>query len=218
MIKTTIVGYNASEFRLKEVYTDRLDHYLHIYYPNISWSVREAFINGATSKDYVEHLNDKVLCHRPNIVVIWFSANDIDLSSKRFVTLTDFENYICELIDNIRAHNNRTGLNGCVPIPMLVTPVPVNEELTAPARTNNRLRQYTYVIKKVAKEKKVPFIDVFNLLLEMGDFKSSFLEEDGETFSQKTHDLVYDMLFIELTKLINYQGVLKDQEPEILDK
>ncbi|MHC1748828.1 MAG: SGNH/GDSL hydrolase family protein [Cellulosilyticaceae bacterium] len=213
MIKTTIVGYNASDFKLKEVYTDRLDHYLHIYYPNISWSVREAIVHGATSREYVEHLSEKVLCHRPNIVIIWFSSNDIDLSSKKFNTLTEFEEHIKQLIEHIKAHNNRTGLNGCTPIPILVTPVPVNEDITAPARTNNRLKQYTYVIKKVAKEKNIPYVDAFNLLLEMGDFKTSFLEEDGETFTQKTHDLIYDMIFIELTKLINYQGVLKDETP-----
>ena len=36
------------------------------------------------------------------------------------------------------------------------------------------------------------------------------LADDGLHLSEKGYDLLYDLVFSEITKLINYQGVLKD--------
>ncbi|MEG0152546.1 MAG: hypothetical protein RR324_01615 [Cellulosilyticaceae bacterium] len=40
----------------------------------------------------------------------------------------------------------------------------------------------------------------------------TLIAEDGLHLNQQGQDALYDMTFIELTKLINYKGVLKDRD------
>lgn len=213
MIRTTIVGYGETNLKLTETYIYRLDHHLSTYYPSISWSIQNVPLKGAVTREMLRHLKDRVLIHNPNIVFINLSSNDSCSASNYLTSLQEYEENLTAIIDQIKAHNNRTGLNGCIPIPLLITPVPVDEQITGVARTNNRLKQYVYIVKKVAKEKSCPVIDLFSHLIEKESFKA-FTGEDGYSISQRGHDLLYDLVFIELTKLINYQGVLKDRDIE----
>lgn len=88
----------------------------------------------------------------------------------------------------------------------------MNEAVTGLSRTNNRLKQYTYIIKKVARENNTPLIDLFNALIEQEDYCEKYLTAEGISLNQEGEDLLYDMTFIELIRLINYQGVLKDRD------
>ncbi len=115
------------------------------------------------------------------------------------------------MLQDTKNHNNRTGLNGCIPIPIVIAPMPVNEKVTGASRTNNRLKQYVYVIKEAVKRHKCPMINLFDIMITKEDY-IDYLAEDGFTMNQKGHDQLYDLVFMELTKLINYQGVLKDRD------
>ena len=211
MIRTTIVGYGETNLKLTETYIYRLDHHLSTYYPSISWSIQNITLKGATTREMLKNLKDKVLVHNPNVVFINLSSNDVCNTLNNVIGLQEFEENLVEMLEQIRAHNNRTGLNGCIPIPLLITPAPVNEKITGVSRTNNRLKQYIYVIKKIAKEQNCPTIDLFDTLIGKENY-SEFIGEDGFSISQKGHDLLYDLVFSELTRLINYQGVLKDRD------
>ncbi|WP_069997309.1 SGNH/GDSL hydrolase family protein [Cellulosilyticum sp. I15G10I2] len=211
MIRTTIVGYGEISVKLIETYIYRLDNHLSTYYPAISWNIHNAVLKGTTTKEMLRYLTDKVLVYNPNIVFINLSSNDSCSISNNLISLTQFEENLQEIITSIRAHNNRTGLNGCIPIPLLITPAPVNEALTGTSRTNNRLKQYVYVIKEIARNYNCPLIDLFHIMSTKGDYME-YIGDDGYSISQKGHDLLYDLVFIELTKLINYQGVLKDRD------
>lgn len=211
MIRTTIVGYGETNLKLTETYIYRLDNHLSAYYPSISWSIQNITLRGATTRDMLKNLRDRVLVHNPNIVFVNLSSNDSCSTSNNLIGLQEFEENLVQILDKIKQHNNRTGLNGCIPIPLLITPAPVNEAITGVSRTNNRLKQYVYVIKNIAREKGCPVIDLFNTLTSKENY-SEFIGEDGFSISQKGHDLLYDLVFIELTRLINYQGVLKDRD------
>lgn len=212
MIKTTIVGYGEVSHKLMDTYMDRLEAYLPRYYPGISWYLYDEKNREATTKAFLEFLSKKVLIHHPNIVFIRLSSLETDTSLAQFNSLASYEENLKAIIENLKKYNNRTGLNGCMPIPVLITPPPVNEHITGLCRTNNRLRQYTYIIKKVAKEYNIPLVDLFNTLIEQEDWQGKCLAEDGVSLNQNGEDLLYDMTFLELTKLINYQGVLKDRD------
>lgn len=215
MIKTTIVGYGAAPLKLIDTYMDRLENYFPRYYPSISWYLyNETLKNGHIQKYYAK-LDEKVLSHHPNIVFVTLGSSDMDMASKYFMEISEYEVYIRKIIDKIRAHNNRTGLNGCMPIPILITPVPVVEEYIDGEITNNRLKQYAYAIKRVATDKGIPCIDLFNILMNLEEGHKVFIAEDGKHLNQQGQDALYDMTFIELTKLINYQGVLKDRDVRI---
>ncbi len=212
MIKTTIVGYGEPDVRLLETYSYRLDNYLPIYYPAISWHVYKVALKEPTTRELLRRLEEKVLCHHPNIILVHISSKDSCILGHHLINLKEFEENIEELVRNIEGHNNRTGLNGCKGIPVLITPPPVRESVQGIGRTNNRLKQYVYVVKQIAKNHNLPLIDLFHLLLQKEDGEN-YLAEDGINLNQKGQDLLYDMIFVELTKLINYQGVLKERQP-----
>ncbi|PHV71593.1 hypothetical protein CS063_03245 [Sporanaerobium hydrogeniformans] len=211
MIKTTIIGYGEPHIKLLETYSYRLDQYLPAYYPKISWHVHKAPLKEPTTRELLRWLEEKVLCHHPNVVFVHISSKDSYNLGCQLISLNEFENNLQELVKRIKVHNNRTGLNGCKAIPILITPPPIRESISNRGRTNNRLKQYVYVIKQVAKAYDVPFIDLFNLLVEKEE-REGYLLEDGLNLNQKGQDFLYDLVFIELTKLINYQGVLKDRQ------
>lgn len=211
MIRTTIVGYGDSNIKSIETYIYRLDNYLSSYYPGISWNIYNATLRGATTREMLRNLNDKVLAHNPSIVFLNLSSNDSCSACNSLIGLKEFEENLAEITHQIKVHNNRTGLNGCIPIPLFITPPPINEMIIGGLRTNNRLKQYVYIIKKIAGEQKLPIIDLFDILLTKEDY-IQYLGDDGFSLNQKGHDLLYDLVFIELTKLINYQGVLKDRD------
>lgn len=211
MIKTTIVGYGNVVSKLIDGYMDRLENYLPVYYPNISWQLYEARSKTATVTYYKKKLKDKVLTYNPNIIFIELGSAEMDLDATEFISLSEYEQQIDELIGTIKSYNNRTGLNGCIPIPILITPTPINESKIASNRTNSRIKQYVYRAKVICNKHNCPIVDLFNTLSEMENYEELYLDEDGIRLNSQGEDFLYDMVFVELIRLINYQGVLKDR-------
>ena len=115
------------------------------------------------------------------------------------------------MVAQIQNHHNQTGLNHCQPIPVLITPPPVLESEAMPFYSNDRILQYVQVVKDVAKIHPCPVIDFYEYLLteSEGDL-ASCLQEDGVHLSLTGSDHLFDSVFSELTKLIDYEGILKD--------
>lgn len=214
MIKTTVVGFGDSLTYGYGVgrnigYVERLERFMPQYFPDISWHICNSGNCGDTTREGLKKLSKNVLSYHPNIVFILFGSNDSAMNEKQFRSLSEYEDNLRKIITLIKEHNNRTGLNGCVPIPILITPPPVREDLCSPIRTNNRLKQYGYIVKTLAKEYHCPLIDFFDHVILHENY-AELLSEDGLHLGEKGYDLLYDLTFLELTKLINYQGVLKD--------
>jgi molecular chaperone DnaJ len=68
-----------------------------------------------------------------------------------------------------------------------------------------------YILKTISQDINIPCINLFDVLYEKEDHLD-YMAEDGINLNQKGQELLYDMAFIELTKLINYQGVIKDRD------
>lgn len=211
MIKTTILGYGKVNAKMVENYMDRLENYLPLYYPNISWQFIDVRIKEGTIKKYNKVLKEKVLIHHPNIVFIELCIDEMCMNTSTFVSLDTYEKEIEALIHQIKGFNNRTGLNGCIPIPILVTPVPLSEGHEKDGCTNSRISQYLYRAKMVGTKEGCPIVDLFSALRKLPNSYQNYLNEEDNTLNGKGSDLLYDMIFIELTRLINYQGVLKNR-------
>ena len=216
MIKTTIIGFGDSltygyGVDINTSYIDRLDKYMPLYYPSISWNIVKKGVNGDNTKGALKRLKKDVLDLNPNIVIILFGTNDSSTYDNSFCSQFEYEKNLSEIITKIKAHNNRTGLNNCVPIPVLVTPPPVIDEKIAPFTSCNRIKQYAYIVKKLASEYNCPVVDFYNYMVEesQGNIKE-YLQDDGVHLSYKGYDCMYDCIFSELTKLINYEGILKN--------
>ena len=211
MINTTIVGYGEVTSPNIKTYIDRLEQYLGTYYPAISWRIYDIRLKKCTLGDLKQHLKAKVLCYHPNIIFIRLSSQDIDIERADFVGKECLEIYLNDLLEEIIVHNNRTGLNNCVPIPIIITPPLIHEKVGKKGRTNNRLKQYIYALKSVALAKGGIVIDLCEEISKKVN-KEKYILEEGYGLTQEGENLLYDLIFVELTKLIDYQGVLKTRQ------
>lgn len=210
MIKTTIIGYGEKNVKPIKNYLSRLDENLLHYYPAISWSVWDVTLKTAHLKFMLEHLEEKVFTYHPNIICLNLTSRDTDTASPYFVGLSEYEALLEQLLIRINEHNNRTGLNNCKPVPLIITPPPISEASEKMNLTNNRLAQYVYIMKEVARRMNAVTIDLFEEI-KCKIRPEDYLAQEGIGLSQQGADLLYDAVFIELTKLINYQGVLKER-------
>lgn len=218
MIKTTIVGFGDSltlgyGVDLNVGYIDRLERYMPQYYPSISWNIINSGVNGDTTREGLARLKQSVLQYNPNIVLVLFGSNDSALYENQFRTQVEFEKNLTQIVTDIKSHNNRTGLNQCIPIPVLITPPPVIDEDPFPYTTNNRIKQYGYIVKRIAAKLKCPIIDFYDYMMEeSGGDLEQYLQPDGVHISNKGYDCLYDCIFSGITKLINYEGILKEYD------
>lgn len=210
MINTTIVGYGEVTSPSIKTYIDRLEQYLATYYPAISWRIYDISLKKCTLGDLKQHLKEKVLNYHPNIIFIRLSSQDIDIERTDFVGKERLEMYLRDLLEEIVTHNNRTGLNNCVPIPVIITPPLIHEKAGKKGRTNNRLKQYIYALKSVTLAKGGIVIDLCEEISKKVN-KEKYILEEGYGLTQEGENLLYDLVFVELTKLIDYQGVLKNR-------
>lgn len=216
MIKTTLVGLGDSLTigygDLKGTnYISRLDKYLPKHYPSIYWSIHNVGKAGATSRECVSMLSKKVLPLSPNIVFIMIGTNDASLEPYYHRSIEEYERNLTAILKDLLTYNNRTGLNQCIPVPILITPPCVIESKCAPTITNNRLHQYAYIVKSLAQSYHCPLIDFYEITYISKD-KELLYQEDGIHLSKEGYDLLYDQVFQTLTNLLNYEGLLKDQE------
>ncbi|TCT15349.1 lysophospholipase L1-like esterase [Natranaerovirga pectinivora] len=216
MIKTTIVGLGdslTSGYGMigGDNYINRLEKYLPKYYPSILWSIHNISKVGITTREGLDLLKDKILPLKPNIVMIMLGTNDISLDNAMHRTIDEFEKNTQNMLELISEFNNRTGLNNCVPIPFLITPPCIIKEDLNSDKSNNRLHQYVHITKQLGNTYSCPVIDFFSITCNTPS-KALLFQEDGIHLSKAGYDLLYDTVFGEFTKLINYEGLLKDRE------
>ncbi len=207
MIKTTLIGYGQIQTKNLITYIERLDAHLDSYYPNILWNV--LYENGTTVQTLLDKLEDKVFIHHPNIVFINLSSAQMKPDSQGYMPITTYKEVLNELLEKIHKHNNRTGLNGCHPIPIVITPPPILPELAQQDFNNKVLLEYRNAIEEIVLEWNGVLLDLFTYLSKKSSYKEYM---NGLVLNQTGQDLLYDLVFLEMTKLINYQGVLKDRD------
>lgn len=218
MIKTTIVGFGDSltygygvDFHIN--YVDRLERYMPQYFPFISWNIINSGINGDTTRGALKRLEKDVLRYNPNIVIVLFGTNDSASFEEYHCNLEEYKNNYSKLITKIKTHNNRTGLNGCIPIPLLLTPPPVIDCKAMPFTQNQKIQQYASVVKELAKQHHCPLVDFNSYLIEESEGKlEDYLQTDGVHLNVKGYDCLYDCIFSGISRLINYEGILKDYD------
>ncbi|MCT4543587.1 MAG: GDSL-type esterase/lipase family protein [Vallitalea sp.] len=214
MIKTTIVGLgdsitNGFGVGKANSYITRLEKYVPSYYPSIYWNIINSSKNAITTRESIKSLESSVLVHQPNLVFVQYGTNDCANNNKHR-SLEEFESNLKIIIEKIINHNNRTGLNNCVPIPIMVTPPPVNENISKPLLNNSYLRQYVHIIITLSKYYNCPLINFYDKMLNQENY-IDLLAADGIHLNEKGYDLLFDTVFAEFTKLINFQGVLKER-------
>ncbi len=215
MIKTTIVGFgdsitNGYGVNTNLAYIHQLEKWLPTYYPAILWDIHKISKNKLTSREAVPLFKKNVLELRPNIVFIMLGTNDCAKIPKLHRSLEEFKANLEEILEALHHHNNHTGLNSCVPIPVLITPPLIYSNLGYSERDHYTLSQYVNTILEIAQHYDCPCIDFYHKILSEENY-THYLAKDGYHLSEEGYGLLFDLVFSEFTKLINYQGVIKER-------
>lgn len=217
MIQTTIIAFGDSitfgyGVTSKVTYPKRLESFLPQCYPSVNWKIQNSGVNGDTTREALTRLQKDVLQYHPNIVFIMFGSNDSCLMEDQYRTPYEYEKNLCSIIEQIQNHNNHTGLHHCHPIVVLITPPPVVDTDFFPFTTNDRIEIYCAILKKVAEQYHCPLIDFFSVLKnESNEEFTSFFQYDGIHLSKKGYDFLYDSVFSALTRLVDRNGILKEE-------
>jgi lysophospholipase L1-like esterase len=144
---------------------------------------------GASTRTYREQgLWDRVLATRPDYVVIQFGHNDLVTKEHmdRQVALPDYVENLKWFVTEARAAGIR---------PVLVTPI-TRRYFEADEKVHSDLLEYSEAMRGVAKEMKVPLIDLqaesIAYLDKIGEAEGTKLgitkkDVDGKTIPDKTH-------------------------------
>lgn len=216
MIKTTIVGFGDSLTYGYGVdphitFTSRLERFMPQYFPRIQWNIINSGVDGDTSREGLARLQRDVLAYHPNIVLIFFGSNDCALNEDQYRTPSEFQKNLEQMVEQIKACHNHTGLNHSRPIPILMTPPPMIETDIFPFTTLERLQAYGDTIKKVSERHHCPCIDVFSYFIEESNGElDAFFQDDGIHLSRLGYNCLYDCIFSSISRLVDREGILKD--------
>lgn len=147
--------------------------------------------SGYTTREAVKILDTAVLAEKPDIVILFFGANDSTLPGQiQHVPLKEYKSNLLNIASRIAVAGAWL---------VLVTPPPVNEKLIK-NRTLGTTATYAKVCIDVAREMNLPVVDLFMKLQEEGNWEKSALI-DGLHLSANGMTRLYEELAMALDRI-----------------
>lgn len=143
----TGVYYHSGSQR---AWCDMLGLALERSFPKAKVEMTNAGISGHTTANAMARIEKDVLAHRPQLTVVMFGMND--------VTRVPIETYEANL---------RAIVAKCLAIHSAVVLCTPNNVYENAARSNERLDEYSDVVRRVAQDSKLPLVDFFRLWSEL---------------------------------------------------
>lgn len=191
-------------------YPARLALRLPLQKPDISWNIYNSGINGETTREALYRLEQSVLRHRPQIVIILLGSNDSALNEGQYRTPWEYEQNMSQIIEQIlTAKHSETCFHNGKSLPLLLTPPPVVDTEFYPFTTTNRIALYKEIILKLSQSYRCPVIDIFSAFLNYKESKEkyeSFFQFDGVHLSNAGYDLLYELLEKKILEIVS-QGI-----------
>lgn len=133
-----------------------------------------AGVGGHNSKQGLRRIEKDVLAHQPDLVIVFFGTNDLRVDSERaHVPVAQYRKNLLTIIKKVR------GVDADV---ILCTLPPINEEVyftrhekgsyDAAGGLQALIESYRQAAQEVAKEMKVPLVDLNQLLLKSPEWLS----------------------------------------------
>ena len=174
MIKMVLFGDSITAGYTKKEITAKLTCRMSEYFPKAD--IINAGIPGETTEDGLKRIEAHVLKYKPDIVVIFFGANDA--ARHKFVSLDRYQRNLEEMIRLIGQEKV-----------VLVSPPYTNQLLRHTDRPLERLMLYRDVTKKLAKKYHLPYVNMMTSMMAAPD-PNVYLQKDGLHFSNKGYDLL----------------------------
>lgn len=178
-------------------------------FANTSFDVINSGINGNTTREACSRLQGSVLQRKPQIVTIWFGANDSALQEGNYRTPIEYEQNMVAIIEHILSlSTNHTFASGKA-IPILLTPPSMIDTDFYPYTTNDRLQVYGNIVKKLAETYHLPCVDCFSILQSIKNLQTyeDCFQYDGLHLSKKGYAFLYPHLEQTICSVLQQQGI-----------
>ncbi|MBI4662439.1 MAG: SGNH/GDSL hydrolase family protein [Verrucomicrobia bacterium] len=129
-----------------QAYPEMLEIALHKIYPKAQVTVRNAGVNGDTTRGALTRLDRDVLAHQPNLVTVMFGMNDMVRGS-----LAEFKKNLKDISTRCRQAGAEV---------LLCTQ---NSVMETAARPGSKLAEYTHAIREVGREESLGVVDCYAL-------------------------------------------------------
>lgn len=169
--------------------------------------VLNAAIGGSNTRDGLARMEHDVLAERPALVLVMFGINDAAMVDGGPVARKDprvpLEEYCTNLAEMVRrAKAAKAKVVLCTPTPMTRAYVYADlGEYGKHEDINYMLSKYAEAVREVAKQRRVPLVDLFDLFTRAPDRLS--LIKDGNHPWPKGHALIADALFEPVRKALS---------------
>ncbi|MEI5994374.1 SGNH/GDSL hydrolase family protein [Candidatus Enterococcus mansonii] len=146
-------------------------------------TIINAGMPGDTTVDAMKRLDKEVLREKPDLVTIFFGANDTNRDN--LVSLETFA-------ENIETMIVKIGKEKVI----LLTP-PYVDCARKPNREDGRIREYAERVKAIAERYEIPVIDLYKAMVVYPG-TDEFLQADGLHFSKTGYDLLAALIVREI--------------------
>lgn len=146
-------------------------------------AVVNAGMPGDTSTDGLKRLEGEVLAENPDIVVIFFGANDASVD--RAVSVAEYQQNLETMIEKIGQEK------------VILITSPYTDSARKPDRTQNRIRENVAVALSLGEKYELPVINLFKAMTVYPG-TDEFLQADGLHFSEVGYELLGALIVREI--------------------
>lgn len=138
-----------------------------------------AGIPGDTTRDALQRLENHVLCYQPDIVTVFFGANDSAVY--RDISVGEYEQNLRTIIEKI----------GFTKV-LLISPPYISQRIRGEDHPLSVLKEYVLAAQKLAKMFDLDYLDLFHEMLD--DDGELWLQSDGLHFSAYGYERLQELV------------------------
>lgn len=147
--------------------------------PGAERLIINAGIGGNSTVDLLRRIDKDCLAHQPDLTILTVGTND--MNSRKHIALPVFGENLTRIINTLKEAKSNVLLTTLLPVyePYLMERHPA--AFYEPEGHYARKKQYNNLIKKIANEQKLPFVDlhhIFEATGEIGEGKESLLQNE----------------------------------------
>jgi lysophospholipase L1-like esterase len=153
-----------------------------------------AGIGGNKVYDLYLRMDDDVLAKNPDVVIIYIGVNDVwhKVSAGTGTDPDKFEKFYNAILKKLKERNIKA---------ILCTPAAIGEKTGFTNRQDGDLNEYSNIIRRIARENKLPLVDLrkyfldYNLRNNPDNRDRGILTTDGVHLNAKGNQLVADSVW-----------------------
>lgn len=128
--------------------------------------VINAGVGGNTTADLLKGINQDVIDHSPDLVLLMIGTNDM-VNSKKIISYSDFRINISQLISKLKSNNIDVILISPIPVDTIYLYERHNRDVFEES-PNQRIQKVRDIMEAISIENRITFIDLYSIFLQLG--------------------------------------------------